>query len=107
MNPNCIPEMGFVSMFCLKETPPSTSLKPFQKNHKIQIGIFIELLMMLNLSFYPLQLGIFVHINREANYFVHNLASWACAYDFDRPISISSIPNLLFVSGDDLVPSDV
>jgi hypothetical protein len=49
----------------------------------------------------------FVHINREANYFVHNLASWACASDFDGPISISFIPNLLFVSGDDLDPSVV
>jgi hypothetical protein len=49
----------------------------------------------------------FVHINREANYFVHNLVSWACASDFDGPISISFIPNLLFVSGDDLDPSVV
>ena len=29
----------------------------------------------------------FVHINQEANYFVHNLASWACASDL--------IPSLL------------
>jgi hypothetical protein len=49
----------------------------------------------------------FVHINREANYFVHNLASWACAFDFDGPISISSIPNSLFVSEDGFGPSVV
>jgi hypothetical protein len=49
----------------------------------------------------------FVHVHREANFFVHNLASWACASNFDRSISISSIPNWLFVSGDGLGPSAV
>ena len=47
----------------------------------------------------------FVHVHREANFFVHNLASWTSASNFDRLISISSIPNWLFVRGDGIGPS--
>jgi hypothetical protein len=49
----------------------------------------------------------FVHVHREANFFVHNLASWTSASDFDGPITISSIPNWLFVRGDGIGLSSV
>jgi hypothetical protein len=63
--------------------------------------------MMPNLSYTLLKLGILFMFIEKQFFCVHNLASWACASNFDGPISISSIPNWLFVSEDGLGHSAV
>ncbi len=67
----------------------------------------MESLMIFKSLFHSFKAWDFVDIHREANFFVHNLASWAWASNFVGSISISSIANWFFVNGDGLDPSAV
>jgi hypothetical protein len=80
---------------------PSTLLKPSKKkNKRIQTGISVTLFEDANSLLHSFKTWNFVHVHREANFFVHNLASWTCACNFDGLIYISFISNWLFVRED-------
>ena len=103
-------EIQDANMFYLKETL-LILLKPSKKIQKTQTRASVESLMMPNLSYTLLKLGILFMFIEKQFCCVHNLASQACASNSDGPISISSIPNWLFVSEDGLghsvVSSDI